>query len=106
MSDSRTKHTWRGFLRGQGTPEARILLAVGGKTPRDTRNMLETQFKFDTIPRESFEYRMVIWNELVDVFMDRGDIDVRDPGDWVPLNDDGARMRPMHLNSEGSGGYD
>jgi len=100
------RHTWRGFLKAQQSPEARILLTTGGDEPGRTKARLATLHKYGDLDGESFKHRMEIFNELFDAYMNRENIDMRDPGDWVPLNDDGARMRRVHLNSEGSTGYD
>ena len=100
------KHTWIGFLKAQGSPEARIMLSVGGATPRTTEMRLGTLHKHGTLDSENHNYRLELLRELRVAYNRRGAVDSRDPGDWAPVNKDGGRMRIAHLNSDGDRNYD
>ena len=99
------KHTWVGWLKAQNTSDARTMLAIGGEQPRYTRSRLTTQYRRGEIDEESFEHRTIILRELEAAFAYREVVDVRDPGDWVPINDYGGRARQTHFNSDGDRSY-
>ena len=100
------KHTWTGWLKAQNTADAGIMLAIGGALPRFTQGRLATQYRTGQIDAESFEHRTMVLNELKNLFYSSKDtVDVRDPGDWVPLNNDGSRVRRTHFNSDGDRSY-
>ena len=100
------KHTWTGFLKAQGSPEARILLAIGGAQPKLTKARIDTLFKYGDISEDSYVHRLEVYGELYELYVNRGSIDPRGPGDWMPINNVGGRMRRTHLNSDGDRSYD
>jgi hypothetical protein len=77
-----------------------MLLSIGGDSPGNTRRRLETLRKYGTITEEAYKLRKEIMEDTYRAYLKRESIDVRDPGDWVPLNDDGGKMRKTHIEPD------
>jgi hypothetical protein len=83
-----------------------MLISAGSKTCGGTRRLLQKKLEKNDPDPKTAAFRMAVFLEAFERYQIRGIVDVRDPDDWVPLNDDGAYMRKTHLNSDGDRNYD
>lgn len=88
------RHTWRGFLlANKNEPMARILLAVGGDSPRITRNRIAFSFERQEIDDESVRIRLYAVECMAERYKDKPFVDFRDPKDWIAIPGGGFRRR-------------
>ena len=80
------KATWQGMLkRNASDADARLLVALGGRSPSDTVRKIKARVKDATITCAAATAALEACNRYAAVHGRGALVDMRDPGDWEPL---------------------
>lgn len=88
---------WRGFLRAQRTPAARVLLTMGGQNSQIMEDRLRQRFRSGRIDKESFELRLSELRRLRQDFNRTRPMvgDLHDPTEREDMGNGGYRRKPL-----------